>query len=868
MKKLCTLLFFFTLVMYGQYTTPGNGVVWTLDSLVANSGGVVTGNNGNYTINALVTISANDFIKVPKGSTVMFTATTAGFEVNGALWAVGTDSSRITFSSPNADSTGAYMGFKFNDSSIDSLCKLVNCNISYAYYGVRAIAASPTFSYNFVYKCRRGADLSNSSPLIARNIIARSYEYGITMTLASSPVIEGNDIYDNNTQNVSAKNQISVGTQGDNSPIIRNNKIHGSTNIKTGGISVSALIPGSSSSAAIITNNEIYNNSYGIALAGGTITATITDNLIYNNNINTDFMTTGSGVNVAGNASNTPRIARNFIAGNHWGITVQNGSNIVAGPQPNIGTAGTATPLEEGHNIFRANTHSGKPFDLYNNCTNNIYAQLNDWGVYDSASIEQHVFHKADTSLAGTVYFVPFSSSLIVSVLTPNGGETLQPGSIYPITWETLVLQKVKIEYTSNNGTSWNTIIDSIAARPSTYNWQVPAISSAQCKIRISNPSNSLVFDTSDSTFTIGGQPCKDISFNAGWNLSSVPLTASSMAVNSVFPLTNANVYAYNNGYVTTTTTVNGAGYWVRYPAIGSNTICGNVPSSKIIPVNAGWNIIGPFNQTVPITSITTVPANIISSGFYGFANGYTQVSTLEPGKGYWVRVSQAGTLNLASSKALNRTGTYSAQSAEGITITDKRGYASTLNLYNGGTPSENTVMLPPLPPADIFDARFSNGTSAASIAGNTIPVIEITGAAYPVTIASLHGKYLIKDAATHGKILNLPVSSGTPVTILNQAVQAIEIHPSEVTFDSLMQNYPNPFNPATTIVFTLHETRDVSLKIYNMLGQLVHELVNAKLEAGTHSYSFNATGLASGTYFYELRAGSFRQIQKMIFLK
>ena len=84
----------------------------------------------------------------------------------------------------------------------------------------------------------------------------------------------------------------------------------------------------------------------------------------------------------------------------------------------------------------------------------------------------------------------------------------------------------------------------------------------------------------------------------------------------------------------------------------------------------------------------------------------------------------------------------------------------------------------------------------------------------------------------------------------------------------SLSQNYPNPFNPSTTIKFTIQKAGLVSLKIYNLLGQEVATLVNQELKIGSYSYSFNASRLSSGVYFYNINAGSFIQTKKMLLLK
>ena len=83
-----------------------------------------------------------------------------------------------------------------------------------------------------------------------------------------------------------------------------------------------------------------------------------------------------------------------------------------------------------------------------------------------------------------------------------------------------------------------------------------------------------------------------------------------------------------------------------------------------------------------------------------------------------------------------------------------------------------------------------------------------------------------------------------------------------------LSQNYPNPFNPGTTIKFSIPSFEFVTLKIYNILGQEVATLVSKKLKAGSYNYSWNAGSLASGVYIYNIQAGAFQEVRKMVYLK
>jgi len=84
----------------------------------------------------------------------------------------------------------------------------------------------------------------------------------------------------------------------------------------------------------------------------------------------------------------------------------------------------------------------------------------------------------------------------------------------------------------------------------------------------------------------------------------------------------------------------------------------------------------------------------------------------------------------------------------------------------------------------------------------------------------------------------------------------------------ALHQNYPNPFNPNTAIRFSIPTTVFVSLMVFNPLGQEVTAMVDEELEPGSYEVEWNATGYASGVYFYRLQAGSFTQTRKTLLLR
>jgi len=83
-----------------------------------------------------------------------------------------------------------------------------------------------------------------------------------------------------------------------------------------------------------------------------------------------------------------------------------------------------------------------------------------------------------------------------------------------------------------------------------------------------------------------------------------------------------------------------------------------------------------------------------------------------------------------------------------------------------------------------------------------------------------------------------------------------------------LYQNYPNPFNSTTTIFFEVKYPASVQLKVYDVLGREVYEIVNRYLSAGNYKFEFDASNLPSGTYFYRLKGGGFVDVKKMILIK
>jgi hypothetical protein len=154
------------------------------------------------------------------------------------------------------------------------------------------------------------------------------------------------------------------------------------------------------------------------------------------------------------------------------------------------------------------------------------------------------------------------------------------------------------------------------------------------------------------------------------------------------------------------------------------------------------------------------------------------------------------------------------------------------------------------------YSVVSSNTTIAsASIVGtDTVKVVNLRPSSTAITIT-----------VTATDVDNSRISTSFTVTTSGVGVAVPTEIPTEF---SLSQNYPNPFNPSTTISYGLPNASNVSLKIYNILGEQVASLVNKVMPAGYHTVNFDASKLASGMYIYRLEAGSFVQVKKMMMLK
>jgi alpha-amylase len=166
---------------------------------------------------------------------------------------------------------------------------------------------------------------------------------------------------------------------------------------------------------------------------------------------------------------------------------------------------------------------------------------------------------------------------------------------------------------------------------------------------------------------------------------------------------------------------------------------------------------------------------------------------------------------------------------------------------------------------------NFSNSTIS-------YPLITAENSGLPAGAYKLSDMITGKDAGllfidATGKIYSTPnisLASYSSAILKADFLTGINQNQEENVLKSfgLFQNYPNPFNPITSIKFRIAEKGNVSLKVYDVNGKKVADLVESEKEAGNYKISFDGSKLSSGVYFYELRSGRFFQSKKMILMK
>ncbi len=505
----------------------------------------------------------------------------------------------------------------------------------------------------------------------------------------------------------------------------------------------------------------------------------------------------------------------------------------------------------------------------------------------------------------------------VTYVLQPNGAELLYVGTSYPIKWEKIFVDLVKIEFSTDGGTNWNLIADGVDANnfsngledaPAAFNqyeWIVPNSVSANCLIRVSDSNDPLVFDVSDSTFAIeiGPQP--------GWIVQTSGVNSKIISVDVVDTVfawagtLDGKVLRTTNGGISWATTSSALGGEVTSISAINNvralvivntdtstrirrTVAGGIGWSTVYqdnsvgahlnaismlddlngfaignPVGGQWVILKTTDAGVTWNSASTLTHNGID---LGISNSMKWIDALIGWFGTdnstIYRTTDGGTSWTSSSTTF--------QNNNAITFTD---------LSSGVTAGEDINWT--------SDGGATWFTQASQISGEIVSAgspEQDDGKFFFVTGSDVYktgdsgGNYsldysqtdtlnfidveLVKVEENYWITSYAVGDSGTiakykELYLVTETEFVQNFIPESF---SLKQNYPNPFNPTTSIEFSLPVAADVQLVIYNILGQQVASLINDQRSAGSHSVLWNANDsngmrISSGIYFYMLKA-------------
>ncbi len=380
-----------------------------------------------------------------------------------------------------------------------------------------------------------------------------------------------------------------------------------------------------------------------------------------------------------------------------------------------------------------------------------------------------------------------------------------------------------------------------------------------------------------------------------GWNFLSMPVRPTNTfwkvfyknAINIPFQFSQ-------NQYQQEELLRPGVGYFIKYPdEIVDTTFVGTsifriqrdvLGGGDAVRLYTGWNTIGslsvPFNITnleldrfdnnnIPDVTVT------LAKGIYGYLTnrGYVEISIIEPGLGYWLYSNRGGYLKMISSGKFGVDNPYSekenilARSSK-LLIRDNDQKEGTLYMVSDDNLDLGNFALPPRPPFDLFDVRFAND---ANIENSNSTVMMLQGVEYPLSIIMENpdADYTFVDAAT-GEVFGT-INKGTSGTVKVALCKsnAIRVLKSDNFSGIDIVSYPIPVSSFSNIKYNVPENGDVSIQVYDLLGNEIATLLNEYRSAGEYNdVRFDATALSSGRYILKMTVAGQNVIRTISVIK
>ena len=355
-----------------------------------------------------------------------------------------------------------------------------------------------------------------------------------------------------------------------------------------------------------------------------------------------------------------------------------------------------------------------------------------------------------------------------------------------------------------------------------------------------------------------------------GWNLLSVPVNPSSNNYQDVFKnALNIPVRFSQNIYQDAATVVPGVGYFVKYSDPVDKTIAG----TRIYRIDEarfptrlydGWNTIGSLSTPISIANVTLAPVTGVSTGLPGIVGdiyryvtgrGYVSVTEITPGLGYWMKISGHAWL-VMSDPSRNKEGAVSTSRANvvgvatAVSVTDSDNNAAELFIdEQSALTSFGSFELPPLPPNNLFDVRFSN---QAYVENSVTPVINLQGATFPVSVSVNNSSrnYTVVNPVTGAILGNIKAGTFNVIKVTDARTPAVRLMGDDADLATLNVNVtPNPVSTGGTVDVNVPQAGFVSVSLYNAVGEEVAVLFSGSKTAGIYGFDLNGGNFAPGRY-------------------
>ena len=515
-----------------------------------------------------------------------------------------------------------------------------------------------------------------------------------------------------------------------------------------------------------------------------------------------------------------------------------------------------------------------------------------------------------------------------VTVLQPNGGESLQVGTQYQIKWYACCfIDSVKIQYSIDKGKNWQNIIAQ-TENDSSFIWTVPNTPSNSCLIKVADVDCD-PFDISDKVFSITPLPVWQVIKPNGGEILTVGTEFEIKWISTGYQVDSVKIqYSIDGGknwLSIINHTANDGSYIWKIPNTPSDSCLVKIadidcdPSDEsngffIIKTAAVLNfdatiMTGCAPLKVKFSNLSTENAarwhwsfgdgkfsdekepvyTYSLPGLYTVKlTGYYQSQIDSVTKVNFIRVHQPEAFALLN--VVNASPTLPQQDCSNATDGDLCGWDGTVvfqseqpnitfSLTNAANKNVTSVGL--ISDTGIgledrwihhFQVQISTAGSEAADFQTVLDTTMTSGSFEVFAIQPMPAKFvkLVVLSPQKGLVqlgeFEVYLSEGNPTAIADQVVNT-------PTKFSLAQNYPNPFNPTTMIRFELPKSSQVKLEIYNVLGEKIRTLFNGAKEAGIYELTWdgkNKDGITmpSGIYLYILIADQHREVRKMILAK